>query len=88
MRKDGNSAFATVCFVLFILWGIGTLLAVFLPTNIANVIDNIIRIVAFVVLAYSAYTYYLAHKRSSAVTILFCISAVVGLVAVVLPFFF
>lgn len=38
-------------------------------------------------MAYYAYCYYAANKKNTAITVLFWIAAIVGIVAVVLPLF-
>lgn len=84
-KKSTTNLFHCICFILFIIWAIGTVLAYFkIFGSIAGTVENILRICALIVLVYCAYLYYCSHK-TTLVKVLFWFSVIVGIVAVVLP---
>lgn len=94
MGKNSNqkSSFMNlICFLLFVVWGVGTVLNIVLAhfgisIQIVGVIENVLRICAVCVMAYCGYLYYAQNKENKLVFCLFWISLVVLIVVVILPF--
>lgn len=91
MRKGERSFLHLVSFILFVVWGIGTLANLILQhfgitLGGVGVVENILRICAMLVMVYCAYLYYNTH-RSTLVKVLFWISVAVAIVVIILPWF-
>jgi heme/copper-type cytochrome/quinol oxidase subunit 4 len=87
-KKDTSNILSLIGFILFVVWAIATVLSGRLDLgSAAAVIENIARFCAFFAMAYFAYLYYAPRKKNTAIAVLFWLSIVVGIVAIVLPFF-
>ncbi|HRX13716.1 MAG TPA: hypothetical protein P5087_01650 [Eubacteriales bacterium] len=91
MKKGERNFLHLASFILFVVWGIGTLISIILERfgisfGGAAVVENILRICAMLVMVYCAYLYYSTHKKTL-VKVLFWISVAVAIVVIVLPWF-
>ncbi len=94
MGKNSNkksNLLHLLCFILFVVWGVGTLANILLSgvgfyANVAGLVENILRICAVLVMAYCGFLYYSQNKENKFVFILFWISVLVVIAVVVLPF--
>lgn len=87
--SGSNSALSLACFVLFIVWAIATLLN-YVGLDLgeaAGIVEMIARIAAFVSMGYFAYLYYQPRKNNTTIAVLFWISLVVGVCAIIVPLF-
>lgn len=90
-NKDNSSLIHLICFVLFVIWGVGTLANLLLgyagvTITLVGTVEKILNICAVLVMVYCAYIYYKSNKQSKLVMVLFWIALVVAIAVLVLPF--
>lgn len=88
-KRSDRNLLHLICFILFVVWGLGTLLNLILgwcDVNFAaaGIVNRILSMCATLVMVYCAYLYYDSHKTDT-VKVLFWISVIVAVAVVILP---